>query len=338
MSVHYSHKYGRCTSEYLCQREKIQQARTTDCQRLPGAKIEQAIGELIVNMLNAHNIDVAVAVRHELQQRITEADRLRHQQVERCRYEADLARRRYLKVDPDQRYVAEVLEAEWNEKLRALDEAQAAYEQAKERDTLSVDEEQTVALAALAEDFSLIWKSPSLSHRDRKRMIRLLIEDVTLVRSETVSCHIRFKGGACQTLELPLPQPATELRKTDPEVVKAVDELLDEHPDYKVAEILNQRGLKSGADLPFSLAHVTRLRMAYQLPTRRARLRSQGKLTAPELAGRLGVSCTKIHRCRKSGWLNAHEYNRGHYLFDDPGPDIVTLIPQLKPHAKLNRR
>jgi DNA invertase Pin-like site-specific DNA recombinase len=336
MTLRYHQRHGQLLPQYLCQRTKIEHGGANDCQQVPGAAIDQAIGELLVSLINDQNIDVAAAVHRELQTRLGQADRLRYQQVERCRYEADLARRRYLQVDPDQRYVAEVLEGEWNEKLRALDEAQSAYETARDRDAATLDQGHTAALVSLTKDFASIWQEAFLPNRDRKRMVRLLIEDVTILRDRGVTCHIRFKGGRCQTLTLGRPQRAWEQRQTPPEVVRAIDELLAEHPDYKLADILNERGIRSGTGKPFSPTRVTRLRIAYRLPNRWTRLRRQGKLSALEMAARLGVSTGKVRRCREFGLLRAHEYKEGHYLYDDPDPDMIERIPQLKRNARLS--
>jgi DNA invertase Pin-like site-specific DNA recombinase len=336
MTLRYHQRHGQVVPQYMCQRDKIEQGQSNDCQRVPGAAIDKALGELLVSMINTQNIDIAVAVHRELQTRLDEADRLRHQQVERCRYEADLARQRYMKVDPDKRYVAEVLEAEWNEKLRSLEEAQSAYEAARERDASTLDQEHTAALRTLVHDFSPIWTDALLANRDRKKMVRLLIEDVTLLKDTQVTFHIRFKGGACKTLNLPLPQSAWEQRTTPPEVVTAIDHLLNDYPEHKVAEMLTQRGMKSGTGQPFSPARVERIRIAYGLPNRWTRLRQQGKLLARELSSRLGVSCGKIRRCGDVGLLRAHEYKVDHYLYDDPGPDVMERIPQLKRHAHLS--
>jgi len=290
---------------------------------------------MLVGMMNSENIDIAVAVQRELQTRLDEADRLRYKHVERCRYEADLARRRYLKVDPDKRYVAEVLEAEWNEKLRTLDEAQSAYEAAKELDFTTLNQNHTAALNALASDFSTIWQNDSLPNRDRKRIVRLLIEDVTIIKDTKLTCHIRFKGGTCRTLNLPLPKSASDQRRTPPEVVRAIDVLLGDHPESKVANILTERGMKSGTGQSFTLDHVMRIRIAYGLPNRWTRLRKRGKLLARELADKLGIDCRKIRRCRELGLLTAHEYRKGKYLYDDPGLGFLDHVPNLKMNARL---
>jgi DNA invertase Pin-like site-specific DNA recombinase len=122
MTVRYHRREGRLWPEYLCQRDGIEHAKPL-CQRIPGASIDQAIGELLVDAVSPVALEVALSVQQELQCRIEEADRLRQKQVERVQYEADLARRRYMRVDPHNRLVADSLEAEWNSKLRSLSEA-----------------------------------------------------------------------------------------------------------------------------------------------------------------------------------------------------------------------
>ena len=127
MTVAY-HQY-KCglVPDYVCQKDGIE-AGASPCQRIAGRSIDQAVGELLIDMVSPLTLQSAMAVQEELQTRLDEADRLQQQQVERARYEADLSRRRYMNVDPGNRLVADSLEAEWNERLRRLDEAQQEYD------------------------------------------------------------------------------------------------------------------------------------------------------------------------------------------------------------------
>jgi DNA invertase Pin-like site-specific DNA recombinase len=336
MTVSYHQRRGELVPEYVCQREKVERGGTNNCLCLPGAAIDAAIGRLLVETLDAAGIEAAVAVRDELRSRLDETDRLRFHQVERCRYEADLAKHRYMQVDPGKRYVAEVLEAEWNEKLRLLDQAQTEYDKDRERDRLLLDESQREALRSLERGFAEAWADSAMPSRERKRMVRLLVEDVTLLRGESVTLHVRLKGGVCRTLDLPPPKSVAELRLTSTEVVAAIDELLDAHPEHRVADILNGRDLASATGQQFTGKSVARIRIAYGLPNRRARLLAQGKLTAAQLAAKLCVSLDKVRACRKVGLFAAHEYRSEHYLYDDPGPDVLARIPQLRPYAHLD--
>jgi hypothetical protein len=114
---------GTRASYYACNLRSIQYGEPV-CQRLAGTGLELAISELLVEIITPLSLEVALSVSEELRTRTEEVDRLRRQDVERARYEAELAERRYRRVDPDHRLVADSLEADWNDKLRALAEAQ----------------------------------------------------------------------------------------------------------------------------------------------------------------------------------------------------------------------
>ncbi len=150
---------------------------------------------------------------------------MRHLQVERAQYEADLAQRRYLKVDPDNRLVATVLEAEWNTKLRELEEARAIEEQYKQSDQHQVSAQERAKIDEVPERFRQFWNDPKTTVRQRKRAVRLVIEDVTVHKTDQIVAHIRFKGGATQTITVPLPPPFAQSRLTAPETLAAIDRL-----------------------------------------------------------------------------------------------------------------
>ena len=142
MSVRYHQRGGqRIVPDYLCQRKQIQQGEPP-CLRIPGTELDRAIGALLIERVTPETLAVTISVQDEIVTRAAEAQRLRHLQVERAHYEADLAQRRYLKVDPDNRLVATVLEAEWNTKLRELEEARAIEEQYNRSDQHQVSEQE----------------------------------------------------------------------------------------------------------------------------------------------------------------------------------------------------
>ncbi len=134
---------------------------------------------------------MTIAVQDEIVNRATEAQRLRHLQVERAQYEADLAQRRYLKVDPDNRLVATVLEAEWNSKLRALEEARAIEERYNQSDQHQVSVEERAEIEEIPERFRQFWNDPKTTVRQRKRALRLVMEDVTIHKTDHIVAHIR---------------------------------------------------------------------------------------------------------------------------------------------------
>jgi DNA invertase Pin-like site-specific DNA recombinase len=247
MTVRYHSRGTQPVPDYVCQKDGIEHGKPI-CQSINGEQIDKAISELLIQTMTPMALDIALAVQQEVQTRLDEVDRLRRKQVERARYEADQAQRRYMHVDPANRLVADTLEAEWNSKLRALSEAQQEYERLRQADHLAIDEAQRARIAALASDFPRLWQDPKTPDRERKRMVRLLLEDVTLLKGEQIHVHVRFKGGVLKSLSLPPPLSAPYLRKTRAVVVAEVDRLLNQHTDREIVAILNEKVCDQGWD------------------------------------------------------------------------------------------
>ena len=318
MTVRYRMRREGACPEYACESDAIKHGQAL-CQIVPGKNVDKAIGELLLEKMTPMAMEMAMAVHQEICDRIEEADRLRAKQVERVRYEAELAQRRYMQVDPGNRLVADVLEAEWNEKLRALEEARAELDKQRQSDRMIIDEETRARMLALANDFPMVWGNPSTSDRDRKRMVRLLIEDVTLTRKKEILVQIRFKGGTVATVTQPIPAPSYKSWETPPEVITEIDRLLDEHTDRQIASILNEKGLQSGKGKSFSSSILWRLRSTHKLKSRFDRLREKGMLTMDEMAATLGVCATTVRSWFKHGLLRGYAHNdHGEYLFEPP--------------------
>jgi DNA invertase Pin-like site-specific DNA recombinase len=334
MTVRYHSRHGRLWPEYVCQREGVEFA-GPPCQRIPGAAIDDAISELLVQAVSPLTLDIALTVQQELQRRLDEADRLRHKQVERAQYEADLARRRYMRVDPDNRLVADSLEAEWNGKLRMLTEVQQEYQRQREQDRQVLSEEQRAAVLALAHDFPALWRDPKTPDRERKRMMRLLLEDITLSRSEHISVHIRFKGGATKTLTLPVPRKSWQQWQTSPDVVEEINRLLDQHTFRQIAASLNERTMRSGQGKVFTSRIVAGIQRRHRLMPRYDRLRNAGMLTVDEIAAALGICSQRVTIWARHRLIRAHPYNDKNYcLYEPPG----THPPRKAQGVRLSRR
>ena len=205
--------------------------------------------------------------------------------------------------------MATVLEAEWNAKLRELQEARAIEEQYNRADQHQVSIQERTELGEVPERFHQFWNAETTTARERKRVARLLIEDVTVLKTDQIVLHIRFKGGATQTINVPLPPPFAQSRLTAPETLAAMDRLLEEYTDAEVAEQLNEQGYRTFDGLLFESIHVYQLRRHHGLADRYTRLRAQGMLTAEELAQRHGVSAQTIWRWYRQGRIVGICYN-----------------------------
>ena len=314
---YYQRKHGtRLYPEYLCQKEQIEEAGDQLCQQVLGAGLDAAIAELLLAQLTPLTIDTSILIYEERHIQAQVAQRLRDQQVERARYAAALAQRRFFRVDPENRLVADVLEADWNARLRELAQVQEEVRLQNERQQRKLSALEQQAIADLIADFPRVWNDARTSDRDRKRMVRLLLDDVTLLKDEVITAQVRFKGGATQAISIPL----SHGRRSAPQVIELIDQLLDEFTDAQVAEQLNQRGWRTYGGSLFHARRVLSLRRDYHLKDHGTRLRERGLLSADEAAKAYGVCQQTIMSWGRAGLLPMYRTN-DHGIAVFPPPD-----------------
>jgi DNA invertase Pin-like site-specific DNA recombinase len=334
MTVRYVVAHGRPAPYYACQRRGIATAQRA-CQIIPGSGLDEAVTQVVLDTVTPAALDVALEVFDELRARTAEVDRLRRAQVERAREDAEAAQRQFMLVRPEHRLVADTLERHWNEKLARLADAEEDYRRAADADDRALTEDDRARIQALASDLPRVWHDPRTPMRERKRMLRLLIEDVTLVRDQAIALHIRWKGGATTTLECPRPLGAPDLRRTPAATVEMVRALAAEQTDAQIATTLNGRWLRTGTGQPFHRVRVQVLRQAYAIPSFAEHLRGAGWLTAPQIAAHLGVHHTTAKRFASEGVLRAvRADDKGTILFEPPtGP-----LPRAHPGKRFRDR
>lgn len=327
LRVRYREARGKLESWYVCDRA-TDAYREPNCQSLAGTPIDEAIGMLVAEKMTPAAVELALEIRKDIEARYDEADQLRCRAIERAQIDADLAQRRFMMVDPGNRLVADTLEADWNEKLRALAKARDERERAQREDQILIDDALRERLFAMTTDFKRLWVDPSTANRERKRMLAYVIEDATLVkipRDGTTKIHVRFRGGATTTLTTMNPKPSWQKVKTPQEIVDLVDRLLDDHIYVEIADILNARGFRPGGsgwpgrqESRFTRQRVQYLVHTYGLRPRFARLRERGFLTKTELAARLGIHVATLTSWVKHGIIKAHAYNGHAWLYEAP--------------------
>ena len=257
----------------------------------------------------------------------------RHWQLrlERTHYEADLARRRFIAVEPENRLVARSLEREWNEKLVELAYLQKEYEIRPQPQVQLASVADRQRILALAQDLPAIWRAASTTNADRKQLLRFLIKDVTLARQDNnIRIGIRWQTEALTELEMPRPLRSYEVRRTDLKVVERVQQLATAYNDYEIADRLNEEGFTSGTGGAFTKSKVSWIRHAYQLPSQCADWpglypsgqRGDGRYSAKAAATLLNVTVSTIAEWCKAGRLD--------YVQARPrGPRWIKLTPEI---------
>jgi DNA invertase Pin-like site-specific DNA recombinase len=329
--VRYASRRGKQEAWYVCDRAHSSLG-GENCQSIAGPPIDKAIGTLVAERMTPAAVELALEIRREIEARHEEADQLRCRAIERAQTEADLAQRRFMLVDPSNRLVADTLEGEWNDKLRALAQARQERERGRQQDHFLLDDTIRQRLVVMTTDFKKLWDDLSTANRERKRLLAYIIEDATLIKlpmEGITKIHVRFKGGKTETLTTLNPKSSAQQIKTPPGIVELVDKLLDNHIYSEIADILNQQGLRPGGSARHrrSSALFTALRVAYlvheyAIRSRYDRLRDRGMLTKPEAAVRLGIHESTLVHWAKRGIVTRHTHNAHAYLYEVPDPSL----------------
>jgi DNA invertase Pin-like site-specific DNA recombinase len=327
MHIHYNNRRdGQLLPTYVCA-GRGRALGDPVCQSILGNEIDAAVGKILVEAVTPMALDMALAVQQEITSRLDVADRLRYRQVERAQYEADQAQHRYMQVDAANRLVADTLEADWNAKLRNLGAAQEEYQRRRAADRLIVDETERQRILSLTTDFPTVWHDPNTPQQERKRMLGLLIEDVTLTKQRQITVAVRYRGGATTMLTLPRPLTAQQMRATHDDVRKQIDALLDEYTDAQVANTLNELGLRTGAGDAFATTSIQWVRRSHKIKSLKERLLDAGWLTGKQVAIRLGIQRSTLGRWRMKNHIKARICNdSGEWLYWPPDeistPDV----------------
>jgi len=306
---------GTIIPDYLCQTEGISNANPI-CQHMQGHTIDAAVADLALQTFTPLALEIALTVSGELDACAAQADQIRATHIQRAQHAADTARRRYLAVDPANRLVAETLEADWNHKLRELADAQDDYDRAR-KDTVQLDEAQRERVRALAADLPALWNNPATPMRERKRLIRLLVTDVTLTRNaHHITAGVRLPGGQHHTLTIPIPMAGWHKTRTPEATLAVLNTLLNTHTNSQAAAALNATGLTDGAGRPFTTDRVRYHCYFYNLPTLAQRCKAAGMLTLDQIATDLAVHPFTAKRWYQLGLLTGVQTDdRGSALF-----------------------
>lgn len=258
----------------------------------------------------------------ELERRSQAVDQQWRMRLERLEYQAQLAQRRYEEVDPSNRLVAATLEQRWNQALQEKATAQEELNRQRQQQGLELTEGQKGQLLALAKDLPQLWKSPSTSGQDRKRMLRLLIKDITVERpvaERKALLHLRWQGGAVEDLSADIPLPAPDKVRYPQGIVDRVRALASSLIDPQIAAALNQERVLSARGKSFTASMIKWIRYRHAIPA--PSLKQPEELTVGEVARRFSVGREVVYYWIERGHLPARKLSPG-------SPHWITLAPE----------
>jgi hypothetical protein len=267
---------------------------------------------IIARLLEAvepKQIEIAIKAFEELEQRQNVVDNQWRMKLERAQYEVDLAQRRYENVDPANRLVAATLERRWNDSLFRADEVRSEFDahQATKRATMTAERKNDLLL--LAKDLPSLWGSATTQDKDRKRILRLLIKDITIDKlpGKKAVLHLRWQGGAHEDIMLTLPPSYCDQIRYPRQIVDRVRVLAQNLPDGEVASMLNKEGLSSAKGAQFTRSIVAWIRYTHRIPA--PVLRLPGELTVNQIAEKFGVSLHVVYYWIERKVISARKLN-----------------------------
>jgi hypothetical protein len=267
-------------------------------------QIDEAVAQTFLEALEPARLAATLAAAERLELDTEAALKQWRLGAERAAYEASRAERRYLAVDPDNRLVARGLEREWEQRLADLETAKHELARRLEQRPRILGQEERARLLALGADLATVWDAPTTTPRDRKELLRALIEEVILsVDRDAPAAHLtmRWKGGALTDVDVPLPRSRPATVRTDEETLDLVRRLATLYPDTVIAGILNRQGRTTARGLRFEANRVASLRTHWRIACFQAGsdVPDGEVMTVIAAAAKLNVAPSTLHR-----WLN----------------------------------
>jgi hypothetical protein len=278
------------------------------CISFGGLRVDEAVGREVVAVLTPGAIEAAFRSAADAAGKQNELERAIELELEQAEYEAERARRQFDAVEPENRLVATTLESRWDAALRSVSQLQIRLEalRAEHRPERPPDR---AALLQLAGEFDTVWHHPAADYRIRKRLVRLLVEEIIATVNEvepSIDLVVHWKGGKHTALKVAKNRAGQHSRSTNREIVEVVRELARRLADGQIARILNRFGYQTGAGNGFTAHRVVSLRNYHGIAVYNSDA-APSDVTIEKAAARLGISTATIRRMIAVGIIEARQ-------------------------------
>jgi DNA invertase Pin-like site-specific DNA recombinase/uncharacterized protein YndB with AHSA1/START domain len=314
LHVHYR---GRNSAPgYHCAGKDLVNGRGVYCFNVGGIAIERAVTNAFLEAITPAAIEATRLSVGQLQSNHDAALSQWRLEVERARYEAERAERRYRAVEPENRLVARGLETEWENRLRDLAAAEVELRRREQQRPGTITPEQVKAIQRLGCDIPQVWIATTTTDRDRKELLRTLLEEVVLnLKRAEGRAHLtlRWRGGAFTTLDVPVPRFKPMGPRTDEDTISLLRRLAALYTDEVIAGILNRQGRKTATGERFTANQVGSLRRYRDIPRFQppAEPPSGDLVSIRKAAQILGMNTSSIHRWLADGFIAGEQVTPG---------------------------
>jgi DNA invertase Pin-like site-specific DNA recombinase/transposase-like protein len=311
-----THYRGRTAAPaYHCAGKQIVDGRGVYCLNVGGVAIDHAVTETFLHAITPAAVEATLQAMHQLHTNQDAALAQWRREVERARYEAERAERQFRMVEPENRLVARGLETEWEQRLRAVAAAETELHRRERVDAPMRLPDHVARLQALGADLQAVWHAPSTTDRDRKELLRALLEDVSIaVHRPEHRAHLilRWRGGTITRIDVPLPRPTPSGLRTDEDTIDLIRRLAAHYSDDVIAGILNRQRRTTASGERFTAVHVGNLRRYRSIPRYQSSEPADGEvITIRQAARRLGLAPSTLHRWVNDGFVTGEQPTPG---------------------------
>src|SRR6516165_10874802 len=335
------------TPRYYCKGEELNARHRGECLNVGGLTIDQAVTNAFLEALTPAAVEATALVAQQLESDHDAALSQWRREVERARYEAERAERQYKAVDPENRLVARGLEKEWETRLQKLVSAEAELRRREQQRPRTLNQEERQRIHTLGSDIRLVGTAPTTTDRDRKELLRTLVEEVILKverKENRADLTLRWRGGMLTKLDVQLKRYQVQGPKTDEDTLSLLRRLAAYYPDHVIAGILNRQQRKPAYGGQFTAVQVGNLRRYHNIPRfEPATEFPSGEILPIQKAAKvLGVAASTLHRWLNAGFIAGEQLTAGapwririteelrNLLVDTAPPDYVSVVDAMR--------
>ncbi|MCA9128979.1 MAG: recombinase family protein [Planctomycetales bacterium] len=313
---------GGIYPKYQCTWRKREGFSKSVCMSVPCPPLDRVIEERVLEVLSSEQLELALSAFDIVCQRNDQIDAQWKMRLQRAEYESQLAQRRYEEVDPSNRLVASTLEQRWNDSLIELQDVKDQIDQMQQQ-SRRITEQQRAEVLELAENLPKLWHNTATAWKDKKRILQLLISDITVQKQEQCSAllQLRWQGGASEEIRVDLSRSKLSRQRHSEALIARVTELTKTMDDAQIAACLNDEGLTTAKGVAFTIKSIQRIRRKHAIAG--ADDKKAGEISVKELARRVGVSVGVVYGWIDKGVISGRRLNAG-------SPYLLAISPEIE--------
>lgn len=297
---------------YECNKARREGLMTSYCMGFCAERIDEAVIDRVLEVLQKDQIELAIAALHELESRDEALDKQWRMKIERAEYEAELAQRRYEQVDPANRLVASTLEKAWNAALVNAEQIRQEHQEQQNKKKLTITPEQRGQILALAQDVPRLWHEPTTQAKDRKKILHALIKDITVKKDgNQVILHMRWQGGVSEEIKVTLRPSYSDQLRYSGDFVDQIRQLAMTLSDEEIVEHLNSKGLLSAKGRQFTCKSIEWIRQKHRIPSPLPLQKREDEWTVNEVAKKFNVSKNVVYYWISRNFVDSRKLRSG---------------------------